>query len=176
MLETLYIVRHAAPDRAASIVYNIPPGPPLTSIGRLEAVQAAHWLRGRGIEQVLVSPFVRAQETAAPIAESLGLPAVTVELLKEGAPGESLADVQARVAELVAQLDDSPITTAAVVTHGACVLGLLKHTTGGSIDLRGHMYDYGNHAPTSGIWHGVKLDGIWRWNLAFRPVQGAEWA
>ena len=49
MLEELYLIRHAMPDRSTGVPYNIMPGPPLTPIGQQEAVQTAFWLGGRGI-------------------------------------------------------------------------------------------------------------------------------
>jgi broad specificity phosphatase PhoE len=175
MLDELYLVRHAAPDRTTAIPYNIVPGPPLTPAGQQEAVQAAHWLKGRGIEHVFASPFSRTRSTAEAIADALDMELTLVEQLGEGAPGETLEQVKARVADLVAQLEDTPLRRVALVTHGACVQGVLQHTTAGRIDLNGHRYDFGNCAPTAGIWRGVRLDGAWRWELAFRPDLGPQW-
>ncbi|MEN9933728.1 MAG: hypothetical protein RLZZ387_307 [Chloroflexota bacterium] len=175
MLEELYLVRHAAPDRSTGVPYNVVPGPPLTPAGQQEAVQAAHWLRERGIEHVFSSPFTRTRSTAEAVAEALGMEVTLVEKLGEGAPGETLAQVRARVAELFEQLDDTPLRRVALVTHGACVQGLLQHTSGDRIDLTHHRYDHGNCSPTAGIWRGVRADGVWRWELAFRPDLGAQW-
>ncbi|HWQ12693.1 MAG TPA: histidine phosphatase family protein [Roseiflexaceae bacterium] len=175
MLEELYLVRHAAPDRATGLPYNIVPGPPLTPAGHQEAVQAAHWLRGRGVEHVFTSPFTRARATAETIAAALEVGLTVVERLGEGAPGETLAQVRARVCELLPQLEDTPLRRVALVTHGACILGLLQHTTGDSIDLAGHRYDNGNCAPTAGIWRGALLGGAWRWELAFQPDLSPQW-
>jgi 2,3-bisphosphoglycerate-dependent phosphoglycerate mutase len=175
MLEELFLVRHAAPDRTTGVPYNIVPGPPLTPAGHQEAVQAAHWLKGRGIEQVFCSPFTRTRSTAEAVADALELEVALVEKLGEGAPGETLPQVRARVAELVDQLEDTPLRRVALVTHGACVQGVLQHTTRDAIDLTNHRYDFGNCSPTAGIWHGVKEGGVWRWELAFRPDLGPQW-
>jgi 2,3-bisphosphoglycerate-dependent phosphoglycerate mutase len=170
MIEEYFLLRHAAPDRAANIPYAIPPGPPLTERGLEEAVEAAAWLRGRGLEHVFASPFERTRQTANIVAKVLDVPLTWCEALREGAPGESFDAIRARVVELLPQLDDGPIRRVGLVTHGAVVKALLLHTTNDRIDLRGHVYDYGNHAPTAGIWHGVRGEGGWRWELAFRPA------
>ncbi|HEU5097831.1 MAG TPA: histidine phosphatase family protein [Roseiflexaceae bacterium] len=169
MLEELYLIRHAAPDRTTGVPYRTMPGPSLTAIGQQEAVQTAYWLGGRGIERLLASPFDRTRATAEPIAAQLGLEITFTEALREGAPGETLEQIRARMAELLAQLEDSPLRVAALVSHGAPIQMLLRHTTGDRIDLKPHTYDNGNCAPTAGVWHGRRGDNCWVWELAFRP-------
>jgi broad specificity phosphatase PhoE len=170
MLEELYLIRHAAPDRSAGVPYQTMPGPPLTPIGRQEAEQTARWLAGRGVERLLASPFDRTRATAEAIAAQLGLPIAFAEALREGAPGEKLDQIRARTSELLAQLDDSPIRCAALVSHGAPIRTLLEHTTSDRIDLKAHAYDNGNCAPTAGVWHGRRGDNCWKWELVFRPA------
>ncbi len=54
--------------------------PPLTPEGHAQAEAAAAALSGAGIRQILVSPYTRALQTAAPIAAALGVP-VRISLL-----------------------------------------------------------------------------------------------
>jgi broad specificity phosphatase PhoE len=145
------------------------PGPPLTETGQQEATQTAAWLAGRGVERLFASPFDRTRATAEAISAALGLPVGFAEALREGGPGEKLEQIRERMAELLAQLDDSPLRCAALVTHGAPIRTLLLHTTGDRIDLKPHVYDYGNCAPTAGVWHGRRGDNCWLWELAYRP-------
>lgn len=49
------------------------PDAPLTALGRAQAEQAAESLAGKRLERILVSPYTRALQTAAPIARRLGL-------------------------------------------------------------------------------------------------------
>ncbi|GAB4159100.1 MAG: histidine phosphatase family protein [Roseiflexaceae bacterium] len=170
MLQEIYLVRHAAPDRASGITYNVEPGPPLTPTGRDEAQQAAAWLADRGLEYVFCSPFARTSQTADAIVDRLGLPISYVKALGEHGPGEAPQRVRERVAELIGQIDDGPLAIVAIVTHGMCVKSLLQQTTNDKIDLSKHVYDYGNCSPTAGIWHGVRSESSWRWELAFRPT------
>ena len=104
MLEELFLIRHAAPNRGAGIPYAIHPGPPLTDVGLKEASELAVWLENRGIEQVLCSPFERTTQTAAAIVDRLGLEVTFVDALREGAPGERMEQITARIAELIAQV------------------------------------------------------------------------
>ena len=171
MIEELFVIRHAQPDRAARIQYNVEPGPPLTALGKIEARQTAAWLEAHDVEYVFSSPFARTMETADTIVDQLGLPISYVKALAEGGPGEGETRVRERVAELLSQLDDGPLRRVAFVTHGVCIKMLLQHTTDNAIDLRTHVYDYGNCSPTAGVWHGVRRDGAWQWELLFRPTQ-----
>ncbi len=174
MLEELYLVRHALPDRASSIPYHTPPGPPLLPHGLREAAETGAWLVGRGIEQLFASPFVRTRQTAEAVSAELGLPITFTEALREGAPGEKMDQIRARTSELLAQLDDSPLRCVALVSHGAPIRSLLEHTTNMRIDLKPHVYDNGNCAPTAAVWHGRRTDAGWVWELAFRPTQAAS--
>jgi broad specificity phosphatase PhoE len=169
MLQELFVVRHAQPDRASAIKYDVEPGPPLTATGRQEAAQAAAWLAEQGLEYLFSSPFARTVETADVIVDRLGLPITYVKALAEGAPGEARERVRARVAELITQVDDGPLTKVAFVTHGICVKSILLHTTSDTIDLSKHTYDYGNCSPTAGIWRGRRSETNWQWELVFRP-------
>src|SRR5262245_27912710 len=99
MLEELYLIRHAAPDRTTAMLYNVLPGPPLTPEGEREAAQTARWLAGRGLQHLLTSPFARARATAEAAAAEAGLPLTFVDALREGSPGESADQIRARVAE-----------------------------------------------------------------------------
>lgn len=170
MLAELYLIRHAAPNRDLKLPYNILPGPPLTPVGEQEAAQTARWLVGHNIEHLLASPFARARATAEAVAEALELPLMIVDALREGGPGETNEQIRARVAELLAQIDDSPLRCVGLVSHGAPIRALLLHTTDGRIDLSRHVYDYGNNTPTAGVWHGVRGEAGWRWELVFRPT------
>jgi broad specificity phosphatase PhoE len=72
---TLYLVRHG---KAFAGVEHLDPG--LDAVGASQAKHAAVALQGRGATRLISSPLRRARETAAPIAEALGL---TVEIRDE---------------------------------------------------------------------------------------------
>lgn len=71
--------------------------PPLTELGREQAVSAAENLAHRGITQVLSSPAVRARETADIIAARLGLETTVEPLLLELGLDEPIEEVLGRI-------------------------------------------------------------------------------
>jgi 2,3-bisphosphoglycerate-dependent phosphoglycerate mutase len=76
MRKTLYIVRHC---KAAGQQ----PEATLTVDGHVQAEQLAEKLAALPIERIISSPFVRAKQSIAPLAERLGLPIVTDTRLAE---------------------------------------------------------------------------------------------
>lgn len=78
----LLLIRHGQPvriERSDGQAAN----PPLTELGWSQARAMADWLAHERIDALYVSPLVRAQETAVPLAERFGLRPVVVDLLAE---------------------------------------------------------------------------------------------
>lgn len=77
----IVLIRHGEPgwerDRLAVT------DPPLTDRGHRQAERLAAALRGEHFDEVLVSPLVRARETAAPLLEALGRSEVIEPWLEE---------------------------------------------------------------------------------------------
>jgi broad specificity phosphatase PhoE len=75
------------------------PDPKLTELGHQQARDAAAALRGQGLRRIIVSPYTRALETAAPIAAELGIPVHINPIVREryafscdiGSPARHLA-------------------------------------------------------------------------------------
>lgn len=59
------------------------PDPPLTPLGRAQVAAAAERLADRGIVRLISSPYTRALQTAAIVAERLGLPVQVTSLVGE---------------------------------------------------------------------------------------------
>lgn len=57
--------------------------PQLTPLGHEQAEAAAQALRHEGITRILASPYTRALQTAAPIAQALGVPIVINPIVRE---------------------------------------------------------------------------------------------
>lgn len=71
----LLLVRHGeTPSNVLGLLDSRPPGPPLTALGRQQAQEAADRLAAEPVVAVYASVAIRAQQTAAPIAERHGLP------------------------------------------------------------------------------------------------------
>jgi broad specificity phosphatase PhoE len=57
--------------------------PKLTPLGHEQAERAAEALAGKGLKRIIVSPYTRALQTAAPIARALGLPVLINPIVRE---------------------------------------------------------------------------------------------
>lgn len=77
----LLLIRHALPIRVEGA--SGPADPALSDLGHRQAEALAGWLRPEPLDALVVSPMVRARETAAPLAESRGLEAVVHEGVAE---------------------------------------------------------------------------------------------
>ena len=81
----VHLLRHGEVDNPQGIIYGRLPNYHLSAAGRAMARAAADYLSGRRVTAIFCSPLERAQETATPVAERLGLPIVTDDRLIEAA-------------------------------------------------------------------------------------------
>ncbi|UYU30926.1 phosphohistidine phosphatase SixA [Siccibacter colletis] len=106
----VFIMRHgdAALDAASDAVR------PLTHCGCDESRQMATWLKGQkvDIERVLVSPFLRAEQTLGVVSEVMNLPA-TSDVLPELTPCGDVTQVGA----YLHMLADEGVKSALVISH-----------------------------------------------------------
>ena len=106
----VFIMRHgdAALDAASDSVR------PLTSCGCDESRLMANWLKGQkvDIERVLVSPFLRAEQTLDVVGECMNLP-TGVDVLPELTPCGDVGLVSAYLQALA----NEGIATALVISH-----------------------------------------------------------
>jgi probable phosphoglycerate mutase len=77
----IVLIRHGEPEWVRDGL-NVD-DPPLTERGRRQAERVAEALAGEHFDEVLVSPLVRARETAQPLLEALGRPEVIEPWLEE---------------------------------------------------------------------------------------------
>ena len=82
---TVHMLRHGEVHNPEKILYGRLPGYRLSARGEAMAAAAAAALAGRDVTYLVASPLERAQQTAAPIAETLRLPVDTDERLIESA-------------------------------------------------------------------------------------------
>ena len=83
MTTTVHLLRHGEVFNPGGVLYGRLPGFRLSDDGRQMAHDAAEAVRGRDVAEVVASPLLRAQETAAPIAAVFGLGTTTDERLIE---------------------------------------------------------------------------------------------
>lgn len=79
-MKKLILIRHGMPDEGHR---ERPHDPPLNAIGLRQASDVAARLAAEGVDHIVSSPQLRAQDTAAPLAERLGLPVHILDGLAE---------------------------------------------------------------------------------------------
>jgi broad specificity phosphatase PhoE len=79
----VHLLRHGEVHNPRKILYGRLPGYALSDLGERMADRAADWLATRDVVRVVSSPLERARQTAAPLAERLGLPVTIDERLIE---------------------------------------------------------------------------------------------
>lgn len=85
----LYLVRHGQTEsNVRKLLDSAPPGPPLTELGRRQALELAETLADEPIVAIHASTAIRAQLTATPLAEKLDLPVRVVDGAREVSVGE----------------------------------------------------------------------------------------
>jgi broad specificity phosphatase PhoE len=82
---TVHLLRHGEVENPDGILYGRLSGYHLSAQGRLMALAAADFFAERPVVSLFCSPLERAQETAQPVAERLGLSIVTDQRLIESA-------------------------------------------------------------------------------------------
>ena len=171
---TVYITRHATPDRSRyDIPYHTPPGPELTERGRQEASQLGAYLQGCDLGLCLVSPLERALRTGMIAGGDCGVPVEIDQDLAEWRLDENEAAVQARMQRAfiaAAVWSNQNEQALALVSHGSPVLALLR-MLGLPVEIveRCRIYDTRNLIPMGGAWR-VQRDGNeLRLNLVFAP-------
>jgi probable phosphoglycerate mutase len=79
----LLLIRHALPVRVDEGSVDGPADPQLSELGIGQAVALAEWLAEEKVDALYSSPMRRAMETAAPLAERLGLEVVVEDGVAE---------------------------------------------------------------------------------------------
>ena len=155
----LLLIRHAESEGNRDQVFTATPHVPLTARGEAQARSAAHWMREHHAPvRVVSSPYQRARQTAAIIAEVLQLPIQIEDDLRErdygllagrayATPrpgydrerywvwrpeaGETLEEVLSRVGAVLDGLIAAvPHDDVVVVSHGAVMMAAQRHVTG----------------------------------------------
>lgn len=84
----LLLIRHGqTPDNARGALGATVPGPGLTNLGREQAAAVPDALADEAIEAIYVSTMLRTHETAAPLAEALGMTPTVLPGLREISAG-----------------------------------------------------------------------------------------
>jgi len=173
-MQTIYLARHAAPDRfKPGFIYHQLPGPPLTEKGLQEAEALGAYLRACGVGRIYASPFDRCQHTASIAAEIADIPWETDEALGEVQPNDKPENTLERVSPAFDRILNAHRAgpPPAIVTHGGVVGALLEYLGMDAETSKEYKFDYGNPLPPAGVWLGRRfdVDQPWDLHLAFQP-------
>ncbi|WP_169082872.1 histidine phosphatase family protein [Paenibacillus sp. PL91] len=141
----IYIVRHCKADGQA-------PNANLTEEGHEQAIRLAEFLYGKNIQCIYSSPFVRAVDTIAPLAQKLQVHLITDDRLSERIlcgenhpnwremlrntfndldlcyeDGESSSTAMDRALSVIRDVKESGLTNVVLVTHGNLMSLMLKY-------------------------------------------------
>ena len=137
----MILLRHGQSE--FNVIYGrtrVDPGiedPPLTALGRRQAIAAAEVLRRHGIRRLISSPYTRALETAGEIAGVLGLPVTVDPMVRERrAFSCDIGTVRSRLGQKWPHLDlanlderwwpEEPETEAAVARRGGAFAARMR--------------------------------------------------
>ena len=81
----VHLLRHGKVQNPGNILYGRLPGYRLAASGQAMAAGVADYLAGSDVTHLVASSLQRAQETAAPLARTFGLPIVTDDRIIEAA-------------------------------------------------------------------------------------------
>lgn len=149
----LVLIRHGRPERIDHDPDGADPG--LTELGHRQAAAMARYLEREPISALYVSPQLRAQHTADPLAQRLSLSPSTIHGLAEFdlghpsyIPGEERAPLTAKelqdlldvvtsdafqdrvISTMSSIIDSNPERTVAAVCHGGVISSFMSHLLG----------------------------------------------
>jgi broad specificity phosphatase PhoE len=125
-IRRLLLVRHGLPQYRIGQIEEIPPGPVLAGIGRMQARQAAEFLASFPIQRVYASPLTRAVQTAQFIAQLLRMPITLEQDHAEWHPSERLYDVDVRSGRWVRRWLAGGERCVVVVGHASPLLSIIR--------------------------------------------------
>ena len=179
-IETIYLIRHATPDwDRRDIPYYLPPGPPLTELGRQEAGSLGSFLLAAGASRLHASPLERSLHTAQIAAEVASIPVQVDEHLIEWQPAENAETVRQRMLIALDALRslDGTGRPVGLVTHGGPISVLLQALGMEDTVLAAQRrFDRSNPLPPAGVWEARRSSTSepWKLRLAFVPAGQPE--
>jgi len=176
----VFLVRHATPDwNRTDIPYDIPPGPPLSPKGEMEAEALAKFLKSQGVVKLYYSLFERSARTAQIVSSINGIENVEENRLIEW---RELSETETKVSSrMKAVFDDAARESAEIgpiglVSHGGPVAFLLQELGIDREELASYRkkFDRNNPMPPAGVWEAEWNDenNSWNLNLRFMPSVG----
>jgi broad specificity phosphatase PhoE len=122
----LLLIRHGLPDYSGHKAMDEPPGPPLSNTGIIQVEQVIPLVRRLAPTVLYSSPLARTRQSAALVAEALGLPVQVHGDLKEWHRTERLYQINVRSARWLAGWLRRDEPCAAVFGHASPLLSIVR--------------------------------------------------
>ena len=171
----IYLARHATPRwDLTDIPYFVQPGPPLSSMGIVEAMELAQFFKMQSIQYCFTSPLVRASTTARMTAELCSVPLEVRNGLHESEPGETDEDKRVRLIPVVEEAFrlSGRIGPVVLFSHGGPINRMLLECGLTEEILSAYnCFDHKNIVSTAGVWKiESQPDGRNRFEMVFAPT------
>lgn len=115
---TVFLIRHAEKADAP------PEDPPLNEKGKLRSQELARMLGGSGIKAIYTSQFLRATQTAEPLARQLGLTAAVTPIKMN--PSKPREVSEQSIAEIIAKIYERPGDAVLIIGHSNTIPEVIK--------------------------------------------------
>ena len=175
-ITVVHLLRHGEVHNPNHVLYGRLPDYHLSANGRMMAAAAADYFDGRPVAAVFASPLERAQETAQPLAERLGLAIDTVAGWAEADRGahryRSTETLRAEGGEAWERFLADPIRYlgAEPATFRAGVLAALAATTAGQ-DRTARVVAFTHGLPVNvALAHALGLDSVTTFLVGYGSV------
>ena len=137
----VHLLRHGEVHNPGKVLYGRLPGFRLSETGERMAVLAAEALRGRDVTLLVSSPLERARQTAAPLAEALGLEPRIDDRLIESAnhfEGRTVDGARSFLSPSVLRLLRNPFRPSGGEPYAGTARRMLAAATAARDDAAGH--------------------------------------
>ena len=116
--KTVFLVRHAEKADAPR------QDPPLNDIGTARAKELARMLDGAGIKTIITSQFLRTKQTAEPLAQKLGLTAISMPIAMSPSNPQQVSEQS--ISEIVSRVNERPGENVLVIGHSNTVPEVIR--------------------------------------------------
>jgi phosphohistidine phosphatase SixA len=116
--KVVFLVRHAEKADAPR------QDPPLNDAGVVRAKELARMLESAGIKTIITSQFLRAKQTAEPLAQKLGLTAATMPIAMNPSNPQQVSEQS--ISEIVARVNERPGENVLVIGHSNTVPEVIR--------------------------------------------------
>jgi len=149
-LTRLLLIRHGKTEANWQGEYRLPPGPPLSSEGRIQIIALKNKLIKFLADKIYVSPYKRTEETAELLTNEFSK-IIVDERLDEKTYDESFEKVKTRVSKWLKEHIKYDGSTIWAVSHGFPINAVILLVSPSDFEGKS-TEDEHSHVPKGGVW------------------------